>query len=98
MPKLRSLEKRIPPQRGYCGSCGMWLRLVIPTKSSCPFSGLLFTQKAITDNLNNPSKELSDSFKESYSRTLAPHHSFLIKPVFTVRFFDAAFALEIIGS
>lgn len=45
-------------------------------------SGLDFTAQAIRDNLDNPSKELADSFRDAYSKTLKEHHSFVVKPVF----------------
>lgn len=51
--------------------------------------GLDFTAQALrTDLTNNPSasatnKELADAFRSSYKNTLAPHHSFLIKPIFS---------------
>ncbi|KAL1974138.1 hypothetical protein VTN31DRAFT_5698 [Thermomyces dupontii] len=44
--------------------------------------GLDFTAQAIRDNLDNPSKELADSFRDAYSKTLKEHHSFVVKPVF----------------
>lgn len=34
-------------------------------------------------NLTNQSEELSASFRGAYGNTLKPHHSFLIKPVFS---------------
>ena len=46
-------------------------------------SGLEFTCLAISANLENPSDELSVSFRNAYSTTLKPHHSFLIKPIFS---------------
>lgn len=46
-------------------------------------SGLEFTCQALQHNLENPSTELADSFRTSYSGTLKPHHSFLVKPIFS---------------
>lgn len=46
-------------------------------------SGLDFTAQALRHNLNNPTKELSDSFREAYGGTLKPHHSFMVKPIFS---------------
>jgi len=46
-------------------------------------SGLEFTLLAIHQNLSSPSDELSTSFRNAYSTTLKPHHSFLVKPVFS---------------
>jgi len=50
--------------------------------SSFP-SGLNFTAQALRRNLNTPDEELSTSFREAYSRTLKPHHSFVVKPIFS---------------
>ncbi|QPH12042.1 hypothetical protein C2857_004072 [Epichloe festucae Fl1] len=46
-------------------------------------SGLEFTSIALCSNLADPSKELSESFRGAYGQTLKPHHSFLVKPVFS---------------
>ncbi len=45
--------------------------------------GLEFTCIALTQNLANHEHELSESFRSAYGVTLKPHHSFLIKPVFS---------------
>lgn len=55
--------------------------------------GLDFTAQALRSDLTSnaavaateakPTKELADGFRASYKNTLAPHHSFLIKPVFS---------------
>ena len=47
------------------------------------YRGLDFTAQALRHNLNNGSSELSDSFREAYGNTLKPHHSFVIKPIFS---------------
>lgn len=46
-------------------------------------SGLDFTAQALRHNVNNTASELSVSFKEAYGGTLKPHHSFLVKPIFS---------------
>jgi hypothetical protein len=46
-------------------------------------SGLDFTAQGLRHNLTNSSKELSDSFRDAYGNTLKPHHSFVIKPIFS---------------
>ena len=56
--------------------------------------GLDFTAQALRQDLiansgvlasdNKPKQELADSFKASYKQTLAPFHSFLVKPVFNM--------------
>jgi len=55
--------------------------------------GLDFTAQALRADLTNnagisiteqkPKKELADSFRDAYKGTLAPHHSFMIKPIFS---------------
>ncbi|KAF2136761.1 uncharacterized protein K452DRAFT_322190 [Aplosporella prunicola CBS 121167] len=45
--------------------------------------GLDFTAQSLRANVNNPSEELSDSFRSAYGNTLKPHHSFVIKPIFS---------------
>ncbi|KAK3943300.1 glycolipid transfer protein [Diplogelasinospora grovesii] len=45
--------------------------------------GLEFTCIALTQNVANSKEELSDSFRAAYGQTLKPHHSFVIKPVFS---------------
>ncbi|KAI1006889.1 hypothetical protein K3495_g1330 [Podosphaera aphanis] len=45
--------------------------------------GLDFTSIALTQNIANPSEELSTSFRNAYSLTLKPHHSFMVKPIFS---------------
>ncbi|KAF2628962.1 glycolipid transfer protein-like protein HET-C2 [Macroventuria anomochaeta] len=45
--------------------------------------GLDFTAQALRHNLSNPNKELADSFRDAYGNTLKPHHSFVVKPLFS---------------
>ncbi|MCJ1232520.1 hypothetical protein MMC14_000473 [Varicellaria rhodocarpa] len=45
--------------------------------------GLDFTAQALRHNNSNPTEELSSSFRTAYTSTLKPHHSFLVKPVFS---------------
>ncbi len=44
---------------------------------------LEFTCVALSQNVAKPTEELSDSFRGAYGVTLKPHHSFLVKPVFS---------------
>jgi hypothetical protein len=46
-------------------------------------SGLDFTAQALRHNIDNPSDELSVSFRGAYGNTLKPHHGILIKPIFS---------------
>ncbi|KAI8941557.1 hypothetical protein NX059_002772 [Plenodomus lindquistii] len=45
--------------------------------------GLDFTAQALRHNLTNADKELADSFRAAYGNTLKPHHSFVVKPLFS---------------
>ena len=45
--------------------------------------GLDFTAQALRRNITNPSEELSASFRDAYGNTLKPHHSFIVKPIFS---------------
>ncbi|KAI5306291.1 hypothetical protein KEM56_001534 [Ascosphaera pollenicola] len=45
--------------------------------------GLDFTAQALRHNINNPSVELSESFRTAYTTTLKPYHSFIVKPIFS---------------
>ncbi|KAL4931050.1 GLTP domain-containing protein [Aspergillus undulatus] len=45
--------------------------------------GLDFTAQSLRHNIDNTSKELSESFRDAYGRTLKPHHSMFIKPIFS---------------
>ncbi len=38
---------------------------------------------ALSQNVSKPAEELSDSFRGAYGVTLKPHHSFLVKPIFS---------------
>ncbi|KAK5658339.1 hypothetical protein OQA88_2315 [Cercophora sp. LCS_1] len=45
--------------------------------------GLEFTCLALQSNVSKPGEELADSFRGAYGSTLKPHHSFLVKPIFS---------------
>ena len=46
--------------------------------------GLDFTAQGLRADMNSGgSQELAASFRASYKNTLAPYHSFLVKPVFS---------------
>ncbi|KAL8669645.1 MAG: hypothetical protein Q9168_005771 [Polycauliona sp. 1 TL-2023] len=45
--------------------------------------GLDFTSQALRHTLQNPDAELSTSFRTAYTGTLKPHHSFMVKPIFS---------------
>ncbi|EFE41563.1 hypothetical protein TRV_03705 [Trichophyton verrucosum HKI 0517] len=45
--------------------------------------GLDFTAQAFSRNLSMESEELASSFREAYTNTLKPHHSFVVKPIFS---------------
>ncbi|RFU28456.1 hypothetical protein B7463_g7886, partial [Scytalidium lignicola] len=45
--------------------------------------GLDFTAQALAKNTASDTEELSTSFKDAYGNTLKPHHSFMVKPIFS---------------
>jgi len=45
--------------------------------------GLDFTAAALAQNIAHPNEELSVSFRGAYADTLKPHHSFVVKPIFS---------------
>lgn len=49
------------------------------------YRGLAFTVAGLRRSLNNSGEELSDSFTKAYNETLKKFHSFVVKPLFTVR-------------
>lgn len=57
--------------------------LFFDDKSNSFISGLDFTAQALRQNLSNPADELATSFRGAYTNTLKPHHSFLVKPIFS---------------
>lgn len=57
--------------------------LQFPLATNIPTSGLDFTAQALRHNISNASDDLSSSFRAAYTNTLKPHHSFLIKPIFS---------------
>ena len=54
-----------------------------PSPANAHPSGLDFTAQSLRHNVSNPSKELAESFRTAYGATLKPHHSFMIKPMFS---------------
>ncbi|KAI9816289.1 MAG: hypothetical protein M1827_001891 [Pycnora praestabilis] len=45
--------------------------------------GLEFTAKGLQQNMAQSTEELSVSFRAAYGTTLKPHHSFMVKPIFS---------------
>ena len=61
-----------------------WLALSCQNSCSNGYArGLDFTAQSLRHNLANPNDELSTSFRAAYTNTLKPHHSFVIKPIFS---------------
>ena len=80
-----SLRRRstLPP-RALSGSTGVSPpSSIVPVTNICLYSGLDFTAQALRHNISNPNKELADSFRDAYGNTLKPHHSFVVKPLFS---------------
>jgi hypothetical protein len=64
--------------------------------------GLDFCAQALRADINTGgSQELSASFRGAYKNTLAPHHSFLVKPVFSAAMsatpYRKDFAIKVAG-
>lgn len=55
----------------------------LPPKLKPLHRGLDFTSLALRHSRTTPTAELSTSFRTAYTSTLKPHHSFLVKPVFS---------------
>ena len=84
-------------RRGWFGSTGMVNRVghaCLPFWATAAWmiglsdfvdsiSGLDFTAQSLRHNLDNAQSELSTSFRDAYGNTLKPHHSFVIKPIFS---------------
>lgn len=54
------------------------LQIILTTRR-----GLDFTAQALRHNTSNPAEELAASFRTAYGNTLKPHHSFMVKPIFS---------------
>lgn len=53
------------------------------TQASMENRGLEFMCLALNANFNNKTEELATSFRNAYGTTLKPHHSFVVKPLFS---------------
>lgn len=53
------------------------------TQASAGNRGLEFMCLALNANINNKTEELATSFRNAYGNTLKPHHSFVVKPLFS---------------
>ncbi|EHK20330.1 uncharacterized protein TRIVIDRAFT_77427 [Trichoderma virens Gv29-8] len=85
--KLRDRQLAAPAESGNIQDL---CRNELKTKKHTATEGLLwlvrgleFTCLALSANVAKPTEELADSFRTAYGSTLKPHHSFLIKPVFS---------------
>ncbi|KAL8655179.1 MAG: hypothetical protein Q9210_001051 [Variospora velana] len=85
--KIRTLHLSSPAQTSTLQSL---VPYELSTKKHTASEGLLwlvrgldFTATALRHTLSNPTSELSNSFRTAYTTTLKPHHSFLVKPVFS---------------
>lgn len=82
-----SLRLRSTPRRKACsglsGLSNLYFEPIIECLLTKHSSALDFTSQGIRSNLQNPSHELSASFRTAYGNTLKPHHSFMVKPIFS---------------
>lgn len=82
-------ESKLKPKDRTASEGLLWLvryfepLLLSNDNTNILLSGLDFTAQALRQNLSNPSDELSTSFRGAYTNTLKPHHSFIVKPIFT---------------
>jgi hypothetical protein len=90
MGNIEKLRKRLLAAPLESQNIQDLVRNELKTKSHTATEGLLwlvrgleFTCIALSQNLANHDHELSESFRSAYGVTLKPHHSFLIKPVFS---------------
>lgn len=56
--------------------------------------GLSFTCKALQNAQAKQDVELADAFTEAYGATLKQYHSFVVRPIFAVRFLSSLHALH----
>ncbi|KAF2420350.1 glycolipid transfer protein HET-C2 [Tothia fuscella] len=66
------------------------VRSELATKKHTATEGLVwlvraldFTAQSLRRNITTSSEELADSFRGAYTNTLKPHHSFMVKPIFS---------------
>lgn len=85
--KLRTRYEEAPAESANVQDLA---RNELKTKSHTATEGLLwlvrgldFTCQALKANVAAPAEELSVSFKNAYGNTLKPHHSFIVKPIFS---------------
>ncbi|EPE28491.1 Glycolipid transfer protein, GLTP [Glarea lozoyensis ATCC 20868] len=85
--KIRDRQLAAP---GESGTLQSLVKAELATKKHVATEGLVwlvrgldFTALALTQNLSTPTEELSASFRAAYGGTLKPHHSFMVKPIFS---------------
>lgn len=86
---LQSLVRAELAEKKHTATEGLvWLNRYVlyascQTQIDLPSRGLDFTAQSLRHNITHPTEELSASFRHAYGNTLKPHHSFLIKPIFS---------------
>ena len=87
--KIRDRQLAAPAD---CSTLQSLVKSELATKKHTATEGLLwltrgldFTAQSLRADVDAGSsgQELSTSFRSAYKRTLAPHHSFLVKPIFS---------------
>ena len=63
----------------------LWLMRYVHRGASLTRRGLEFTAAALRRSIDNTDEELGESFSKAYEQTLRQYHSFVVRPVFTVR-------------
>ncbi|KAI9805085.1 MAG: hypothetical protein M1825_000919 [Sarcosagium campestre] len=87
---IKKIRDRQLASPGDSGTLQSLVRSELATKKHVATEGLLwltraldFTAQAIRHNVTNTKDELSTSFRAAYATTLKPHHSFVVKPLFS---------------
>jgi len=87
---VKKLRDRHAAAPGESATLQELVRNELKTKKHVATEGLLwlnrgldFTAQSLRHNSTHEDKELSESFRTAYADTLKPHHSFVIKPIFS---------------
>jgi hypothetical protein len=80
---LQSLVKAELATKSHKGTEGLlWLTRGLDFTAQA-FRADLSSNSGIAATETKPNKELADVFRSAYKNTLAPYHSFLVKPIFS---------------
>jgi len=87
---IKKVRDRLLASPGDSSTLQSLVKSELATKKHTATEGLLwlnrgldFTAQSLRRNVSSPSEELSESFRGAYTNTLKPHHSFVVKPIFS---------------